>query len=435
MKHTTIKHPIIAGLAVLVTSHTVQGAEPTTGSNTPPAAKTNPAGQWRSAPPADCPFKPSASLTGIEFTGRHSDYRCGDTFYPSWASDGNLKTATAGNLVLNNNNAAKVLTINAGIVANSTSGLTVAGNVVLNGVNTYTGPTGIAGSLEIGSGSNQTLSGIISGDGSLVKSGAGTLTLSGASTYLGGTIIKNGAIVLTSTYRLSRAGTVTLNDAVAGTTGKLILGLTADTASRSQVFTGLYTDGPGGSVVGGGTSTSTAIYANIAGTDTFEGTLGGTGTNENILNLFKSGVGTMILSPPVANTHTGYSEVDYGTLLATKYTAISSSLALDKVWAAYGATLAVRALEASTNGEWTSDDLDLLLGGGGTTGSFASGSSLGIEVTGANTFTYANDIAGTSYDNGNRGKGLVKMGTGTLKLTGANTYTGNTDLLSFAKVM
>ena len=90
MKHTTMKHPMIAGLAVLVTSLTVQGAEPKTGPDTPAAEKTNPTGQWRSEPPADCPFKPSASLTGIEFTGRHSDYRCGDTFYPSWASDGNL---------------------------------------------------------------------------------------------------------------------------------------------------------------------------------------------------------------------------------------------------------------------------------------------------------------------------------------------------------
>ena len=45
---------------------------------------------WPSQPPRDCPFKPSAELTGIYFTGRHSDYRCGDTWYPSWASDGNL---------------------------------------------------------------------------------------------------------------------------------------------------------------------------------------------------------------------------------------------------------------------------------------------------------------------------------------------------------
>ena len=90
MNYTTMKHPMVAGLAVMVTSLTVQGAEPKTGPDTQASEKTYPTGLWRSEPPTDCPFKPSASLTGIEFTGRHSDYRCGDTFYPSWASDGNL---------------------------------------------------------------------------------------------------------------------------------------------------------------------------------------------------------------------------------------------------------------------------------------------------------------------------------------------------------
>lgn len=45
---------------------------------------------WPSQPPKDCPFEPSKELVGVLFTGVHSDYRCGDTFYPSWASDGNL---------------------------------------------------------------------------------------------------------------------------------------------------------------------------------------------------------------------------------------------------------------------------------------------------------------------------------------------------------
>jgi len=45
---------------------------------------------WDSAIPDDCPFERSQTITGIYFTGRHSDYHCGDTFYPSWASDGNL---------------------------------------------------------------------------------------------------------------------------------------------------------------------------------------------------------------------------------------------------------------------------------------------------------------------------------------------------------
>ena len=90
MKHTTMKHPITAGLAVLVTSLTVQGAEPKTGPDTPAVEKTYPTGQWRSQPPPDCPFKPSASFAGVEFTGRHAEYPTADTWYPSWASDGNL---------------------------------------------------------------------------------------------------------------------------------------------------------------------------------------------------------------------------------------------------------------------------------------------------------------------------------------------------------
>jgi len=45
---------------------------------------------WPSEPPEDCPFEPSRSLTGVFFTGRHSNYHCGDTWYPSWASDGHL---------------------------------------------------------------------------------------------------------------------------------------------------------------------------------------------------------------------------------------------------------------------------------------------------------------------------------------------------------
>ena len=45
---------------------------------------------WKSEVPDDCPFEQSQTLTAISFTGRHSDYRCGDTWYPSWASDGNL---------------------------------------------------------------------------------------------------------------------------------------------------------------------------------------------------------------------------------------------------------------------------------------------------------------------------------------------------------
>ena len=40
--------------------------------------------------PQDCPFEPSAHLIGMTLTDRHAEYTGADTWYPSWASDGNL---------------------------------------------------------------------------------------------------------------------------------------------------------------------------------------------------------------------------------------------------------------------------------------------------------------------------------------------------------
>jgi len=45
---------------------------------------------WPSEPPNDIGFEQSKDLVGILFTGVHSNYRAADTWYPSWASDGNL---------------------------------------------------------------------------------------------------------------------------------------------------------------------------------------------------------------------------------------------------------------------------------------------------------------------------------------------------------
>lgn len=45
---------------------------------------------WPSEPPANCPFPASTEITGLRFTGVHSDYHFADTWYPTWAADGNL---------------------------------------------------------------------------------------------------------------------------------------------------------------------------------------------------------------------------------------------------------------------------------------------------------------------------------------------------------
>lgn len=40
--------------------------------------------------PMDCPFEKSQTLKDIVFTGRYANYTDADTWYPTWASDGNL---------------------------------------------------------------------------------------------------------------------------------------------------------------------------------------------------------------------------------------------------------------------------------------------------------------------------------------------------------
>jgi hypothetical protein len=63
-----------------------------------PAAPPYP-GVWPSTPPAGCPFTASTDLTGLAFTGRHAEYENADTWYPSWAADGNLYSPwTDGNV-------------------------------------------------------------------------------------------------------------------------------------------------------------------------------------------------------------------------------------------------------------------------------------------------------------------------------------------------
>lgn len=78
-------------------------------------------------------------------------------------------------------------TINSGVLqiagAGSLQGGTYAGNLTDNGIFQYS------------SSAAQTLTGVISGSGGLVKDGSGTLTLSGANTYIGSTVVTAGTLV------------------------------------------------------------------------------------------------------------------------------------------------------------------------------------------------------------------------------------------------
>ena len=124
--------------------------------------------------------------------------------------------------------------LNGSLISSSTNFFTKAGSgtLILNANNTYISPTTIsAGTLEIGASgrlgsgnyagniaingltsrfiysgtNNQTLSGIISGTGSLTQNGTGTLTLTGNNTYTGATSISAGSIIVPKTTGASTA--------------------------------------------------------------------------------------------------------------------------------------------------------------------------------------------------------------------------------------
>ena len=110
---------------------------------------------WPSQPPKDCPFAPSPTLTGIAFTGRHAGYVNADTWYPSWAANGNLyspwtdgnvnglnsgsggKDATTGHATILGDDPLKLQVVNQGVYKSNPSPYASrypCGSLVYNGV-------------------------------------------------------------------------------------------------------------------------------------------------------------------------------------------------------------------------------------------------------------------------------------------------------------
>jgi len=79
--------PCVSGLIILVLAGCSPGiAEKTvTYTSQPWRPKV-----WKSEPPQGCPFEPSRDIRGIAFTHNFTAYTDADTWYPSWASDGNM---------------------------------------------------------------------------------------------------------------------------------------------------------------------------------------------------------------------------------------------------------------------------------------------------------------------------------------------------------
>jgi len=292
---------------------------------------------------------------------------------------GNLVKTGAGTLTLSstsNSSAAATLTVTAGTVSVSSDSQLVGGSLTLNGGtlnlnNAGTVDNAIAldsgnGTISVTNGA-ATLSGNITGTGSLTKTGGQLLTLSGTNTYSGGTTVRGAAGLSITDGSNIGSGTLTLE---------------ADLTITSS------------------TTISNAIALNAAATITNANAVSLSGVLSGSSDLTKAGAGTLTLGG--TNTHSGAVTVSAGGLRVEGGSSIGDSSA---VTVASGATLTLN-------------------GGSETIGSLAGAGSVvlgyGLTLGGDNTnTTFSGVISGTN-------NGINKTGTGTLTLSGTNTYTGST---------
>ena len=245
------------------------------------------------------------------------------------------------------------------------SGGTVTGYVITNPGTGYTSAPTIAlvgGGATTAAVPGAPTTGAVAADGGLAKSGAGTLTLSGANTYVGGTTVTAGTLALGATNVLADAGAVTLTGA------DLNIGGFNDTVGAFSLTNG--------NIAGTGTLTAASFAVSNTAAASISPNLSGTGAN-----FTKTGAGDLALTGN--NTYTGTTSLGGGT----------TSLGT------------VGALDAGSSLSMTSAGLDLRNGTANRT-QFVNNLSL-------NSGTLVVGMAGGSTD--------VLSATGTTTTSGSNT--------------
>lgn len=370
---------------------------------------------------------------------------------------GGLTKSGTGTLTLNAANSyTGATTISAGTVrigvdngigVSSALNLSVSGAVFdMNGfdqnIGSLAGAAGTSVTLGVGTltaGANNTtttFSGVMSGSGSLIKTGTGAMSLAGANTYTGATNVSNGTLTIGNLNGLGSGVTQSSGvNVAAGAT--LNFSFTTATLANTNSIT-LNGNGVGGAgALTATTSTDTLTNAIILASDT---TFGGASSiilngsisdGGNNFGITKVGAGTVTLGG--VNSYTGATLINAGTLTLNNANALGS-----------GATQSSSTTVAATGAALNLNFATATLGNTNTISLNGSGISSAGALTGsASTDTVSNNITLTSnasiggtgtmilngvISDGGSNFSLTKAGTGTITLNGANTYGGGTTI-------
>jgi fibronectin-binding autotransporter adhesin len=317
---------------------------------------------------------------------------------------------------------------------------TGAGSLTLTGANSYTGGTAInAGRLvasvaNLGSGaiannavlelnqaSDATLAQAIGGNGSLIKTGAGSLTLAGVNTYSGGTAINagklvasvanlgSGAIANNAALELNQATDATLAQTIGGTGSLTKTGAGSLTLAGANTYTGGTAINAGklvasvASLGSGAIANNAALELNQATDATLAQAISGNGS------LTKTGAGRLTLTGD-SSAYTGNTLLNAGTLALNTGAALGGKLTV-----ASGASLSGGGAVGS-----------LTLAGG----SIVAPGSAGASGHAYGTLTVNGDLtfqAGSSYqvhaDPGSSASDRIAV-TGTASLAGGVLHVG-----------
>jgi fibronectin-binding autotransporter adhesin len=329
------------------------------------------------------------------------------------------------------------LSLATNVAVNAAQGdLILAGNIT----NDVAGRT-----LTVLGASNTLITGVISGQGLLAKSGTGSLILSAANTYTGGTLVTGGTLAGDSTSlqgNITNSATLLFSQATNGAYAGAVSGegVLIKQGAGTLILSG-NNDYSGGTLVGAGTlaGDTTALQGNITNNTTLVFSQTTNGTYSGVVSgggvLIKDGTGNVTLAG--ANSYSGGTLITAGTLTgstASLQGGITNNATLVFSQTTNGTYSGVVSgggvLVKDGAGNLTLSGANSYSGGTLVNAGTLTGSTASLQgaITNDATLVFNQSTNGT-FSAVISGNGAVtKSGLGTVSLTSAQAYTGPTTI-------